>query len=191
MFDVVTAHDFYALLVQDFDDFMKEPSSARLALHCAISAHHLKDWVWHDKILGDAQLKVKLGVNSLNGFSDWVYEHSVWMRFISELANGTKHVRNKQTFESMRVISLPFSFDTPHAGFDEGTWDGPVRYTQGSIPLGKDGKGYLVMDLGEEAAEHRWLYTEHLLEVAVRFWRDFFRIYLPEPAIPASKHHVD
>lgn len=191
MFDVVTAHDFYALLIQDFDDFMEEPSSARLVLHCAISAHHLKDWVWHDKILEDSQLKAKLGVSSLNGFSDWVYEHSVWMRFISELANGTKHVRNKQTFESMRVVSLPFSFDTPHAGFDEGTWDGPVRYTQGSIPLGKDGKGYLVMDLGEEAAEHRWLYTEHLLEVAVRFWRDLFRIYLPEPAIPASKHHVD
>lgn len=191
MFDVVTAHDFYVLLIQDFDDFMEEPSSARLALHCAISAHHLKDWVWHDKILEDSQLKAKLEVSSLNGFSDWVYEHSVWMRFISELANGTKHVRNKQTFESMRVVSFPFSFDTPHAGFDEGTWDGPVRYTQGSIPLGKDGKGYLVMDLGEEAAEHRWLYTEHLLEVAVRFWRDFFRIYLPEPAIPASKYHVD
>jgi hypothetical protein len=33
MFDIVTAHDFYAMLVHDFDDFMEKPSSARLALH--------------------------------------------------------------------------------------------------------------------------------------------------------------
>jgi hypothetical protein len=50
MFDLVTAHDFYAMLVQDFDEFMEEPASARRALHCAISAHHLTDLVWHDKI---------------------------------------------------------------------------------------------------------------------------------------------
>jgi len=191
MFDVATAHDFYAMLVQDFDDFIEEPSSARLALHCAISAHHLKDWVWHDKIDGSQELRKKLNVRALTEFSEWVYTHSVWMRFISEIANGTKHVRNRQSFESMRVASLPFSFDTPHAGFDEGTWDGPVHYVQGSIPLGKNGKGYLLMDLGEGAVEHRWLYTENLLEVSVRFWRDFFRLYLPEPEIPASKHHVD
>lgn len=191
MFDVATVHDFYSMLVQDFNDFMEEPSSARLALHCAISAHHLKDWVWHDKIDGSQELRKKLNVRSLTDFSEWVYTHSVWMRFISEIANGTKHVRNRQSFESMRVASLPFSFDTPRAGFDEGTWDGPVRYVQGSIPLGKNGKGYLLMDLGEGAAEHRWLYTENLLEVSVRFWRDFFRLYLPEPEIPASKHHVD
>lgn len=191
MFDVVTAHDFYAMLVQDFDDFMEEPFSARLALHCAISAHHLKDWVWHDKIDGSKELKRKLGVGKLTDFSDWVYAHSVWMKFVSEIANRTKHVRNRQSFDTMRVVSLPFSFDVPHAGFDEGAWDGPVRYVQGSIPLGKDGKGYLLMDLGEEAAEHRWLYMDDLLEVSVRFWRDFFRLYLPEPQISASKHHVD
>ena len=91
----------------------------------------------------------------------------------------------------MRVVSLPFSFDTPHAGFDEGTWDGPIRYVQGDIPVGKDGKGYLLLDLGDEAAEHRWLYAVDLIEVVVRFWRDFFRAYLPAPQISASKHHVD
>jgi len=62
---------------------------------------------------------------------------------------------------------------------------------QGSIPVGKDGKGYLLIDLGEDAGEHRWLYTANLLEVVVRFWRDFFRLYLPLPELPISKHHVD
>lgn len=45
MFDLVSAHDFYTMLVQDFDEFMEEPHSARKAVHCAITAHHLTDWV--------------------------------------------------------------------------------------------------------------------------------------------------
>ena len=28
MFDLITAHDFYTMLVQDFDDLMEEPHSA-------------------------------------------------------------------------------------------------------------------------------------------------------------------
>jgi hypothetical protein len=53
------------------------------------------------------------------------------MTFVHEIANGTKHVRGKQTFDTLRVVAAPFMFDTVHAGFDEGAWDGPVRYVQG------------------------------------------------------------
>ena len=35
------------------------------------------------------------------------------------IANGTKHVRGRQTFDTMRVAAAPFSFDTVHAGFDQ------------------------------------------------------------------------
>jgi hypothetical protein len=191
MFDLITAHDFYAMLVQDFDDFMEEPHSARRAVHCAISAHHLTDWIWHDKICNDRNLKTKFGVSDLKEFAAWVDARSIWMTFIHDIANGTKHVRKKQSFEAMRVVSFPLSFDTPHAGFDEGTWDAPVRYVQGSVSLGRDGKGYLLIDLGGDAGEHRWLYTENLLEVVVRFWRDFFRLHLPLPELLVSKRHVD
>jgi hypothetical protein len=191
MFDLVTAHDFYAMLVEDFDDFMAEPHSARKALHCFITAHHLLDWVWHDQIASKADLRARFGVQSLKDFAEWVDSRSVWMTFVHEIANGTKHVRGKQTFDTLRVVAAPFMFDTVHAGFDEGAWDGPVRHVQGSTPVGRDGKGYLLIDFGEEAAEHRWLPGGHLLEVVVRFWRDFFRMYLPVPEVPASRHHVD
>lgn len=190
MFDLATANDFYSMLVQDFDEFMDEPSSARLAVHCAITAHHLVDWVWHDRIEANSELKSSLGVENLKAFSSWVHSNSVWMTFISEIANGTKHVKGRASFDSMRVVSIPFSFDTLQAGFDEGSWDSPVRYVQTSIPFGKDGKGYLVLDLGENAEEHRWLPAAHLLEVVVRFWRDFFRHYLHETSLPVSVHHA-
>lgn len=32
-----------SMFVDDFDDFMVEPHSARRAVHCAITAHHLLD----------------------------------------------------------------------------------------------------------------------------------------------------
>ncbi len=37
------------------------------------------------------------------------------------------------------------------------------------------GKGYLLIDLGEGAGEHHWLPAAHLLEVVVRFRRNFFK----------------
>jgi hypothetical protein len=148
MFDLVTAHDFYAMLVDDFDDFMAEPHSVRRAVHCAITAHHLVDWVWHDQIASRVDLRTKLDVQSLKEFADWVGSRSVWMTFVQEIANGTKHVRGNQTFDTMRVAALPFMFDTPNAGFDQGVWDGPTRYVQGPLPAGPDGKGYLLIDLG-------------------------------------------
>lgn len=191
MFDLVTAHDFYAMLVEDFDDFMAEPHSARRTVHCAITAHHLLDWVWHDQIASQAALRTQLGVQSLKEFAGWVDSRSVWMTFIHEIANGTKHVRGRQNFDTMRVVAAPFSFDMIHAGFDQGGLDGPIRYVQGALPVGRDGKGYLLIDFGENAAEYRWLPAGYLLEVVVRFWRDFFRLYLPTPEIPASRYHVD
>jgi hypothetical protein len=34
MFDIITSHDFLEKLEADFDDLMREPHSARLALNC-------------------------------------------------------------------------------------------------------------------------------------------------------------
>jgi hypothetical protein len=33
--------------------------------------------------------------------------------------------------------------------------------------------------------------AEDLIEVVVRFWRDFFRLYRPSTALPVSRHHID
>jgi hypothetical protein len=65
MFDLVSVHDFYRMLIQDFDEFMEEPYSSRKAVHCAITAHHLADWVWHDKIERDPDLRARLGIATL------------------------------------------------------------------------------------------------------------------------------
>jgi len=79
------------------------------------------------------------GVKFLKDFAESVDSRSVWMEFVHEIANGTKHMCGKQTFETLRVA--PHMFDTVHASFDHGAWDGPVRYVQGSLLVGRGGTG--------------------------------------------------
>jgi len=190
MFDLVSSADFYGMLVEDFDEFMAEPHSARRALHCAIIAYHLHDWVWRDWIENDPAVQETLGVSSKRSFIFWINQRCVWFRTIADLANGTKHFIRDQGFETTRVAAAPFAFDQLHAGFDQGAWDGPIRYVAGSIPVGPQGEGYLLLDFGEGAGEQRYMTAACLLEVVVRFWRDFFRKYQPALNLPASRHHV-
>lgn len=169
MFDLTTSRDFYAMLVEDFDDFMAEPHSARRAVHCAITAYHLHEWVWGDWLKADHVTRAALKIRDRDSFLSWIGRHSVWFLFIQELANGTKHFIRDQGFQTMRI-----------GGYGEGPYG-----------VGPYGKGYLVIDCGEDAAENRWLPAAHLLEVVVRFWRDFLRKYRPDLDLPVSKHHVD
>jgi hypothetical protein len=57
---------------------------------------------------------------------------------------------------------------------------------QSEHPIGPKGQGYLLFDYGEEADEHRFMTGASLLEVVLRFWRDFFRIHFPEIKVPTS-----
>jgi hypothetical protein len=169
MFDLATSQDFYAVLVADFDDFMAEPHSARRALHCAITAFHLHEWVWGDWLKADHVTRAALGISDKKSFLEWIDQHCVWFPGVQDLANGTKHFARNQGFETMRIGG----------------------YGQGPYGVGPYGQGYLLIDYGEGAGVHRWQPAAHLLEIVVRFWRDFFRAYRPSADLPASKHHVD
>jgi hypothetical protein len=191
MFDIETSKDFYAALVSDFDDYMDEPHSARRALHCAMTAFHLHEWVWGDWLKRDHVVQKKLGIRDFDTYLKWLNRSCVWFGYVQALANGGKHFDRDRGFETFRVAALPFSLDHPQAGLDMGAWDGPIRYVSGSLPVGRNGKGYLLLDLGEEAGEQRWMPADHIIEVVVRFWRDFFRAYRPSDSLPASRHHID
>lgn len=169
MFDIITARDFYAMLVEDFDDFIAEPHSVRRALHCAITAYHMHDWVWADWLKDDDQLRSSLGIgNKKADFAAWLMRGSPWFQMIAAVANGTKHFIARSDFETIRVVPVP-----------------------GNMPVGPHGKGYLIFDLGEEAQEHRIQPVAHILEAVVRLWRDFLRQHRPAELIPVSRHHVD
>jgi hypothetical protein len=169
MFDIKTADDFYAVLVADFDDFMDEPHSGRRALHCAITAYHLHEWIWGDWLKGDHVTRNTLGISDKKSFLEWIDRNCVWFANVQELANGSKHFIRNQGFETELIGG----------------------YGRGPYGVGPYGQGYLLIDYGENAGNHRWRPAADLLEVVVRFWRDFLRLYRPTLTVPPSRHHVD
>lgn len=172
IFGMNNSRDFLSKLEGDFSDWEKEPGSSRLALNCVLTAYHMHDWVWNDWVKEDASLLSKLGVHDKSSFQKWLLSNCIWFHWVEELANGTKHFGRPQSFESLKVSALPFAFDEPDAGFDNGSWDGPMPYVTGDTAL-------LLIDNGESAGEHRWMPLGQLLDVVVRFWNEFFLTYAP------------
>jgi hypothetical protein len=178
MFNIVTPRDHLAELEAQFADFMKEPGSPRLARNCALTAYHLHEWVWDAWLENDELRRQALGIgNRKRDFVAWIERKCVWFLFIKELANGTTHPKNL-SFEARKVSLLPFARNLPNAGFEDSHWDGPM-------PFITDGTEVLLIDFGPEAGEHRWMLAGQLLNVVVRFWREFFNIFAP-PVPPES-----
>jgi hypothetical protein len=191
IFDIQTHLEFYNMLVDDFDDLMREQHSARRAFHCILEAYHLREWVWHDLIEDHQAIKDALKIASESDFNTLVNQSCPWFPYLKVLTNGSKHFEAREFgFEAYKVVAAPFSLDVLGAGLDEGTWDGPVRYVSGSLPVGQDNKGVLMFDFGEGAGEHqRYLPVLHVVEGVVRFWRDTLRNLHPGVSIKSSIHH--
>lgn len=168
MFGITNAQEFYAMLIEDFDEFMRNQQSARCAVHCAITAYHLHEWVWGDWLKNDQATKTKLGLTNQDSFLGWIDSNCPWYSSVQALTNGSKHFNRKMGFEAVHV---------------KGSGQGPFG-------VGAFGAGYLIIDYGESAGEHRWLTAVQLLEIIVRFWRNFFKAYRPT-TVPPSIHHVD
>jgi hypothetical protein len=77
----------------DYADFKSQPSSARRALNCIITAYHLHEWVWGDWLKADYATWKKLGIRDRNSFQAWL--DSSWPGFgvLKDLTNGAKHIR--------------------------------------------------------------------------------------------------
>jgi len=68
IFDIQTLLQFYEMLIDDFDDLMRERHSARRAFHCIMEVYHLREWVWHDLVENNQKLKDALKVTSESDF---------------------------------------------------------------------------------------------------------------------------
>jgi len=158
MFDIANSKDFYAKLLADFDDFMDNPASARHAMNCAITAHHVHDWVWNDYLKNDQVTRSRMGLGKdKKEFINWIASRSVWFGMVQEISNGSKHFGRDAPFETRRITG----------------------YGMGPYGVGPYGHSYLLIDHGEEAGVHQFMTVAMLLEVVVRFWRDFFKSFSP------------
>ncbi|MGH7039187.1 MAG: hypothetical protein ACREFK_04150 [Stellaceae bacterium] len=181
LFDIITSRDFLEKLEADFEDFRKNPHSARLALNCAITAFHFHEWVWGDWLKTDYATRKTLGIRDKDSFLAWIDNACVWFKTIQDLANGAKHFGSSGNFKAERVGAPPLMFDELEAGWGQGAFGGPIPYEAET-----HGKGCLLIDYGEGADGHRWRTAAALLDVVVRFWREFFARYYPDSKVPES-----
>ncbi len=163
MFDINNSRDFYQKLLEEFDDCMDRQDSARHAMNCAITAHHLADWVWGDFVKGDITLKAKLGLRDKEDFMRWIDRQTVWYGLVQAISNGSKHFIRENAEGTVKV-----------EGFGMG------GYGQGPF-----GMSYLAIQVSETDPKN--LPIAHLLEVVVRFWRDFLRDHGPYRPLPEGK----
>src|SRR6266702_395341 len=157
MFDISNSRDFYQKLLQDFDDYMSQQDSARHAMNCAITAHHMADWVWGDFVKGDAALKAK------EDFMRWIDTQTVWYGLVQGISNGSKHFIRKKAEGTVKVQG----------------------YGMGGYGQGPYGMSYLAILVSETDPTN--LTIAQLLEVVIRFWRDFLRDHAPYQPLPEGK----
>lgn len=186
MFNITTSYDFLMKLEADFEDFERAPHSARLALSCALTAYHLHEWVWGDWLKADSVRQSALGIvgrrsgDKRVGFLQFIERACPWFLTIQEVATGAKHFC-EPSFETLHVAAVPFMFDEPRAGFDEGAFDGPLPYNPDAPENGR-----LLLDYGPDTEPHRYYPVLTIFDAVVRFWREFFARYHPDEHVRAS-----
>lgn len=85
-YDIKNSRDFFRKLLDEREDFLKNPTSARFAINCAITAWQLHDWVYaeRNKYPFMGQFKSK------SEFRNFLYAKEDF-RTIHDLADGAKH----------------------------------------------------------------------------------------------------
>lgn len=163
MFDITNAGNFYQKLLDDFDDYIEHPDSARHAINCAITAHHMADWVWGDFIKADAVLRTKYSFKKKEDFMIWIDSRTIWYGVIQSISNGSKHFIRENAKGTHKVEGWGMG------GYGEGPY----------------GMSYLAIEVS--SSDPKNLAMSSLLEVVVRFWRDFLKLYGPYHPLPRSK----
>jgi hypothetical protein len=135
-----------------------------------VSAYHLYEWVWSD------WLKAQKHFKNRRAFLAWIGTACPWFSTIQEMANGAKHVR-ASSFKTEFVISRSYVYGEPAAEWDDGH---PKPY------VADGGKGHLLIDYGPGTGPHRWQTAASLIDAVVRFWREFFFRYHPNPDVRAE-----
>ena len=107
MFDIVTCRDFLAKLNADFDDFLKQQDSARLAL--IASSPHTTFTNGCGATETDHAVWKQLGIRDRETFIASIERECPGFKTIQDLANGAKHFIRSKTFR--RATSAGLAWD--------------------------------------------------------------------------------
>ncbi len=156
-FEIRTARQFLENLIEpDYAEFLQEPLSSRLAIHCALECWHLIDWVWADVLKGNTVLcsAIDSSIRDLDSFRDYAVTTCPELGIVRDIATGSKHFAAQSSTVK----------DSSQAGaFQAGAFQ-PDAFDIARLEV-------------ELASSTR--HFADCLEAAVTFWRAFFRNHVP------------
>jgi hypothetical protein len=145
-FDIKTAQDFLVKkVIPDYQDFKKNPLSARKALNSAMSSFHLIDWILNDNTLGHSYTDIStLRTDLFIKCNSLVIMH--------DIANGAKHLALSRPKADIKDTHLH------KGGFSRGF-----------------SFGFNVSALKIELNDGSKLLYDIELEIVIQFWKDYFK----------------
>jgi hypothetical protein len=96
-FDIKNASDFFKKLLEDHEEFKKEPLSSRLAINCAMTAWHIIDWIYWEYHSSDS---------SLSKFQIKMKNECPSLQIMHDITNGAKHYKLTRHMPEVKDTSL-------------------------------------------------------------------------------------
>jgi len=128
-FEIKTAGQFLRKLEEDYRDFEAKPLSSRFAINCAMTAWHLREWVWAQQLKGNSgeqNRKFSRAFKDFKEFDAFLFDVCPEFHILQAICNGSKHFQvsgNVATTFSARVdlSASPRRFGRPEKGV-AGLW---------------------------------------------------------------------
>jgi hypothetical protein len=150
-------------MIQDYDDFVVDTSSARHAINCVTSAFHLAEWIWGDWLKDDYHTWQKLKIRDRESFLAWIDGAEPWFPVIQAIANGGKHFGSRNL----------------------------TKFTNSYVEEGYVEDGYQTRLLEievEQGGRKVWIEAIIVVESVAMFWTDFFHQYRPQAQLRRPVH---
>lgn len=163
MFYIRDSVGFYGKMIQDYDDFAVDTSSAHHAINCVTSAFHIAEWIWGDWLKDDYVTWQKLKISDRHTFLAWLDTAEPWFPVIQDIANGSKHFGNRHL----------------------------TKFTNSYVKEGyvEDGYQQRLLEIEVETAGRKpWVEAIIVVKSVVMFWADFLRQYRPQAQLRKPKH---
>ena len=107
-FNIRTTNDLFNKLLEEYKEFLKNSTSSRHAINCALTAWHLIDWIYHN----DHELSKKY--SELKEFQQELKSLCPSLQIMHDIANGSKHNSlkwHKPIIKETRLYKGSFSND--------------------------------------------------------------------------------
>ncbi len=86
-YEIKNSFDFFKKLLDEREDYLKDPASSRFALNVALTAWHLHEWIFEEY----KNLFISQGLLKLEDFRNFLFQRCRELENFRDLADGSKH----------------------------------------------------------------------------------------------------